>query len=81
MDDKAILETIDKLVSEEHALYRRSEHDGGLDDGEHERLQSLKVALDQCWDLLDQRRALRGAGKDPDQAHVRDPKTVENYLQ
>jgi hypothetical protein len=81
MEDKAILETIGSLVDEEHALYRRSEHDGGLEAEEHERLRSLQVALDQCWDLLDQRRALRSAGKDPNQAHLRDPETVEKYLQ
>lgn len=81
MDDKAILETIGRLVNEEHALYRRSEHDGGLDGGEHERLRSLEVALDQCWDLLDQRRALRNAGKNPNEAQLRDPETVEKYLQ
>jgi hypothetical protein len=39
------------------------------------------VALDQCWDLLRQRRAKRHAGQDPDQAHVRDASTVEGYQQ
>jgi hypothetical protein len=79
--DRGILDEIDKLVDEEHALYRRSEEHGGLEPEERERLQQLKVQLDQCWDLLDQRRALRDAGRNPGAARVRDEKTVENYLQ
>jgi len=41
----------------------------------------LKVGLDQCWDLLRQRRALREAGRDPSAAHVREPEVVERYEQ
>ncbi len=48
---------------------------------EHERLRQLEVNLDQCWDLLRQRRALREAGYNPDEAKVRDEETVEGYLQ
>jgi hypothetical protein len=51
-----------------------------LIDEEHERLQALEVELDQCWDLLRQRRAKREFGADPDEAQVRDPGTVETYL-
>lgn len=54
---------------------------GELVNEEHERLRQLEVNLDQCWDLLRQRRALREAGYDPDAARVRDEKTVEGYLQ
>ena len=81
MNDRDILERIGQLVDSEHALYAKSEHDGGLNAEEHDRLNRLKVALDQCWDLLDQRRALRSAGRDPDVATLRDAQTVEKYLQ
>ena len=74
--DETILARIKKLVDEEHALYGKS-----LDDHGQVRLDSLKVELDQCWDLLRQRRALREFGDDPNQAHVRSPKIVENYEQ
>jgi Protein of unknown function (DUF2630) len=49
--------------------------------GDRRRVQELKVSLDQCWDLLRRRRALRGAGLDPDAATVRDPSVVESYEQ
>jgi hypothetical protein len=52
-----------------------------LTDSEHRRLESIQVSLDQCWDLLRQRRALREAGRNPDAAHVRDPEIVERYEQ
>ena len=55
--------------------------EGGLSPEEHRRLESIKVGLDQCWDLLRQRRALREASGDPDAAHVRDPEVVEHYEQ
>ena len=53
----------------------------GLDDGQQARLHEVEVQLDQCWDLLRQRRARRDAGQDPDTAHVRPEGTVEGYLQ
>jgi hypothetical protein len=81
MDDQEILKHIGGLVDEEHALYRRSEEHTGLQAAEQERLQGLEVALDQLWDLLDRRRALRSAGRNPDEARLRAPATVENYLQ
>ena len=80
MDDHDLIERIDKLVAEEHGLRQRAEGQGLAGDDE-ERLQSLEVALDQCWDLLRQRRALRHKGEDPDTAEVRDPGTVEGYRQ
>jgi len=52
-----------------------------LSQSEHQRLESIKVGLDQCWDLLRQRRALREAGYDEDAARVRDPEVVEGYEQ
>jgi hypothetical protein len=75
--DDSVLNHINRLVSEEEHLYGKGE----LSEGDRERLSELKVELDQCWDLLRQRRALREFGEDPDQAKVRPPKIVENYEQ
>jgi hypothetical protein len=80
MDDKQLLDRIGALVQEEHALERQATGEG-LDDGEQARLRDLEVQLDQCWDLLRQRRARRDAGQDPDIAAVRPEGTVEGYLQ
>jgi hypothetical protein len=80
MEDEGIHNRIERLVAEEHDLWERGA-EGGLSDSEHRRLESIKVSLDQCWDLLRQRRALREAGYDPDAAHVRDPEVVEGYEQ
>ena len=77
-DDEQIHNRIEQLVAEEQGLYERGA-DGGLSTSEHNRLESIKVALDQSWDLLRQRRALREAGKDPDGAQTRDPEVVEGY--
>ncbi len=75
--DKSVLNRIDRLVKEEEGLYGRSE----LTNDDRERLGQLKVELDQCWDLLRQRRALREFGDDPDKAKVRPARIVENYEQ
>jgi hypothetical protein len=80
MDDQQALERIDKLVQEEKDLLHRHEGEG-LDDDEHARLQELEVQLDKVWDYLHQRRALRRAGKDPEEASMRDGGTVEDYEQ
>jgi hypothetical protein len=80
MDDNEIVRRIGELTDEEHRLERT--HAGEpLTADDHERLQSLEVALDQCWDLLRQRRARRNAGQDPDEAKVRPGSVVENYQQ
>jgi 5,10-methylenetetrahydrofolate reductase len=79
MDDAQILQQIEKLVREEREL--RDKADGGLADEERARLQSIEVALDQCWDLLRQRRALREFGEDAEGAQTRDASTVERYEQ
>ena len=79
MDDQTIIDRINELAHEEHELFEK-ESRGEATDGEREHLKRLEVTLDQCWDLLHQRRARRDAGLDPDQAAVRDPKTVEGYL-
>ena len=80
MEDKNILQHIEELVNEEHELFQRSE-EGPLEEDEHERLRKLQVDLDQCWDLLRQRRARRNVGLNPDEARVRDPNIVEHYQQ
>ena len=81
MDDAEVIRRINELADEEHRLERASGGAGGLDDADHARLQELEVALDQCWDLLRQRRARRSAGADPDEAEVRSEGTVEHYQQ
>jgi hypothetical protein len=75
--DQPVLGHIDGLVKVEERLYAKGE----LTDDDRERLARIKVELDQCWDLLRQRRALREFGRDPDQAKVRPPTVVENYEQ
>ena len=81
-DDHEIIEEIDKLVDEEHALETRHAGEAApLSEEEKRRLRQLEVHLDQLWDLLRQRRARRNAGLDPDEAAERDPDTVEGYRQ
>jgi hypothetical protein len=75
--DKSILKTITHLVNEEHVLYSGTDLDGDA----QARLEELRIELDQCWDLLRQRRALREFGEDPDKAKVRPPEIVERYKQ
>jgi hypothetical protein len=79
-DDEQIHNRIEELVAEEQELYGRV-GEGGLSANEHNRLESIRVSLDQCWDLLRQRRALRESGQDPDAAQARDPEVVERYEQ
>jgi uncharacterized protein DUF2630 len=80
MDDSQIHGTIEQLVAEEHELWER-EAAGNVSQADRQRLQDLQVSLDQCWDLLRRRRALREAGGDPDAAAVRRPEVVESYEQ
>lgn len=81
MADVDIRHHIQLLIDEEHRL-RESLCDGDITPGEeHERLRGIEVELDQCWDLLRQRRARRNAGQDPADTEVRPPGTVENYRQ
>jgi Protein of unknown function (DUF2630) len=79
MDDKQVLDRINEIAHEEHALWEKESH-GEASEAERERLEELGVTLDQCWDLLHQRRARRAAGQDPDEAAVRDSRTVEGYV-
>lgn len=80
MDDKDVLGRIATLVDEEDALHARATAEG-LSDDEHRRIRDIDEALDQCWDLLRQRRALRDAGRNPDEADTRAVSTVEGYAQ
>ena len=80
MDDSQVHGTIEQLVAEEHELWER-EAAGNASESDRQRLREVKVSLDQCWDLLRQRRALREAGRDPAAADVRRPEVVEGYEQ
>ncbi len=75
MDDKSILNHISELVQEENRL-RQAGSPAGANEA---RLRDVSEQLDQCWDLLRQRRAKREFGEDPDSAQVRDAGTVEGY--
>jgi hypothetical protein len=79
MEDQNVIDRINELAHEEHALFEK-ESVGKATQAERERLKWLEVSLDQCWDLLHQRRARRNAGLDPDEAQVRDARTVEGYI-
>ena len=74
--DTTVLQHIQKLVAEEHALFDR----GSLQEAESRRLEKIQVELDQCWDLLRQRRALRETGQDVSEAHLRPAGVVEKYI-
>jgi hypothetical protein len=80
MDDHEILQRIGALVEEERRLEASHVGDGAHPD-DAARLHEIEVALDQCWDLLRQRRARRGARQDPAAAELRPPATVERYQQ
>lgn len=82
MEDHEIIRRIGELADEERRLEEaHASTSEGLDGAERARLDQLQVTLDQLWDLLRQRRALRQAGRDPDEAVERPPKTVERYQQ
>ena len=80
MDDTQIHAIIEQLVAEEHELWKR-EAAGTVGERDRQRLRELEVSLDQSWDLLRQRRALRDAGRDPDDADLRRAEVVEHYEQ
>jgi hypothetical protein len=86
--DQDILNQVNELVAEEQmgprpkgrGLRAQLLHREIDESEEHRRLRALEVQLDQCWDLLRQRRALRETGGDPGAASVRPPGEVEGYL-
>lgn len=81
MDDKEIIGRVDELIKTERDL--RAKLAGGqlTADEEHAALRSVEEALDQCWDLLRQRRARREFGEDVSEAAVRPAEEVEGYMQ
>ena len=79
MEDETVTRRINELAREEHELLERQSR-GTATDADGERLRRLEVMLDQCWDLLRQRRARREFGQNPDEARVRDENTVEGYI-
>ncbi|MEA2208346.1 MAG: hypothetical protein QOF54_823 [Solirubrobacteraceae bacterium] len=86
MEDASIRNRIEALVAEERSLHAREQADAEQQadeplEADRERLEQISVQLDQCWDLLRQRRARRDAGQNPDDATARDVPTVEKYLQ
>jgi hypothetical protein len=78
--DQGIHERISGLIAEEKTLREQLAQGKISEDEEHARLKEVEVQLDQCWDLLRQRDALRAAGDNPDKAQVRPPSTVEGYI-
>jgi len=75
--DQSLLQHIEELVSQEHRLQAQE----SMTQEERGRLSRIEVELDQCWDLLRRRRALRRSGQDPEQAQVRPAEIVEKYEQ
>jgi len=81
MDDKEIFRTIDDLINTEHDLRARLATGELTSDQEREQLRVVEEQLDQCWDLLRQRRARREFGEDPSGSAARPASEVEGYLQ
>ncbi|HEY1346989.1 MAG TPA: DUF2630 family protein [Streptosporangiaceae bacterium] len=81
MNDKEILGHIDELIATEHDLRTKVASGELSGPEERERLRSVEEALDQCWDLLRQRRARREFGENPEEAQLRPAGEVEGYLQ
>ena len=79
MEDAKVVSHIDELAREEHELFKR-ESSGRATEDDLKRLKQLETMLDQCWDLLRQRRARREFGRNPEDAHLRDAGTVEKYI-
>jgi uncharacterized protein DUF2630 len=80
MSDESVHGTIEQLVAEEHELWERESHGRGS-DSDRRRLDEIKVQLDQCWDLLRQRRAKREFDQPEESAHARPADVVEGYQQ
>jgi len=77
MEDQQVLNRIKELTAHEEKLWGKTD----ISEEEVQKLHEMKLELDQCWDLLRQRRALRDAGENPNQAEARDIGTIENYEQ
>ena len=81
MDDKEILAHIDDLIPTEHKLREQLAAGQLTSAQEREQLRAAEEALDQCWDLLRQRRARREFGENPSEADARPAGEVEGYMQ
>ena len=79
MEDANVLARITELADEEHQIFQKEGRQEAT-GADRARLGEISVMLDQCWDLLHQRRAMREAGFDPNDASVRDARTVEGYI-
>ena len=81
MDDSDILARIREMVDAEHELRRKMQENPDEVPTAANRLRDLEQSLDQCWDLLRQRRAHREFAQNPDESHTRPREQVEGYLQ
>jgi hypothetical protein len=81
MTDEPIFARINALATEEEQIWERASEGGGLSPADQQRLDTIKVELDQSYDLLHQREARRAAGLDPESAAIRPPEVVERYQQ
>ena len=81
MSDRPMFERINELATEEEQLWEQAGDGDGLNESQRGRLETIRIELDRCYDLLHQRRARRSAGLDPDGATLRSPPTVERYQQ
>ncbi len=81
MSDRPMFERINELATEEEQLWEQAGDGDGLNESQRGRLETIRIELDRCYDLLHQRRARRSAGLDPDGATLRSPQTVERYQQ
>jgi hypothetical protein len=81
VENDEIVHRIGELADREHELRSQIRTGDGITDETHAQLETLEVQLDQCWDLLRQRRARREFADNPDGAEVRDAKVVEKYQQ
>jgi hypothetical protein len=81
MSDRPMFDRINELAREEEELWERAGDGDGLTTSQTERLEVIRVELDQCFDLLHQRQARRSAGLDPEGARVRPPGVIERYQQ
>ena len=81
MTDRLTFDRINTLATEEEELWERAGDGDGLDASQRQRLESIRVELDQCYDLLHQRQARRSTGLDPDDAEARPAEVVDRYQQ
>ena len=81
MNDKEIMAHIGELIETEHKLRQQLAAGELTSAEERDQLRTTEEALDQCWDLLRQRRARREFGENPDEALARPASEVEGYMQ